>query len=144
MSVAGRLAGQFRQADDGMGMDVDQAAGLPGAAALAEVAEDGAGLLLGQVAMEHRRALALGEATLAGVAVEQPDVVALAVAGADREVAGVAPAEDGASGILAAEAREVVHGPGAPHRPGREGIRVGDGNASDIPTLIPRSVFNRS
>jgi hypothetical protein len=138
------LAGQFRQADDRIGVDVDQAAGLPDAAAFAEVVEDRAGLLLGEMAMEQRRALALGEAVLAGVAVEQPDVAVLAVAGADREVAGVAPAEERAIGVLAAEVREVVHGTESPRRPGREGIRDGDGNASGINTLIPRSVFNRS
>jgi hypothetical protein len=142
MSVAGMLPGPLGQADDRIGVDVDQAAGLPDAAAFAEVVEDRAGLLLGEMAMEQRRALALGEAVFAGLAVEQPDVVALAVAGADREVAGVAAAEEGAIGILAAEAREVVHGTAAPRRGRRDEIR--DGNASGITTLIPRSVFNGS
>jgi hypothetical protein len=144
MSVAGMLAGQFRQADDGIGVDVDQAAGLPDAAAFAEVVEHRAGLLLGQMAMEQGRALALGEAIFAGLAVEQSDVVALAVAGADGEVAGIAPAEEGAIGILAAEAREIVHGMGTPRRSGRDGISDGERRASAIPTLIPCSVFNRS
>jgi hypothetical protein len=137
-------AGHLRQADDRIGVDVDQAPGLSDAAALAEVVEDGAGLLLGQMGVEQRCALALGEAIFAGLAVEQPDVALLAVAGADREVAGVAPAEEGAIGILAAEAREIVRGTGAPRRPGREGIRDGAGNASGITTLIPCSVFNSS
>jgi hypothetical protein len=144
MSVAGMLAGQFRQADHGIGVDVGQAPGLSDAAALAEVMEDRAGLLLGQMAVEQRGALALGEPVSAGLAVEQPDVIVLAVAGADREVAGAAAAEEGAIGILAAEEREVVHGTGAPHRPGREGIRDEDGETSGITTLIPRSLFNRS
>ncbi len=144
MSVAGMIPGQFRQADDRIGVDVDQAPGLPDAAAFAEVMEHRAGLLLGQMAMEQRRALALGEAILAGLAVEQSDVVLLAVAGADGEVAGVATSEEGAIGILAAEAREIVHGMGAPRRPGREGISDGERKVSGIPTLIPRSVFNRS
>jgi hypothetical protein len=65
----------------------------------------------------------LGEAVLAGVAVEQPDVVLLAVASADREISGVAPSVGGAVGILAAEASEVVHGWEAPGGPGRVGIR---------------------
>jgi hypothetical protein len=60
--------------------------------------------------MEQRCALALGEAVLAGVAVEQPDVVSFAVAVANGEVSGIASAEQGAIGFLAAEAREVVHG----------------------------------
>jgi hypothetical protein len=110
MSVAGMLSGQFRQADDRIAVDLDQASGLPNAAALGEVVEHGAGLLLGQVGVEKRRALALREARLAGVAIEQPDVILLAVATADGEVSVVALAEQGAIGILAAEASEVVHG----------------------------------
>jgi hypothetical protein len=144
MSVAGMLPGQFRQADDRIGVDVDQAPGLPDATAFAEVVEDRAGLLLGEMAMEQGRALALGEAVLAGVAVEQSDVVVLAVAGADREVTGVAPSEEGAVGILAAEAREIVHGMEVPRRPGRDETSDGERQASGIPTLIHRSVFNRS
>ena len=123
MSVVGMSAGQFRQSDDRIGVDVDQASGLSDAAALAEVLEDGAGLLLGQVGVEQGRALALGEAVFAGLAVEQADVVVLAVTGADGEVCGVASAVGGAIGILAAEAREIVHGTGAPRRVGRDGIR---------------------
>jgi hypothetical protein len=123
MSVAGVIAGQLRQAGDRVAVDVDQASGLSDAAALGEVPEDGAGLLLREVGVEQRRALALGEAVLAGVAVEQSDVALLAVAGADGEVCGVAPAVGRAIGILAAEAREVVHGTGSPHRPGRVGLR---------------------
>jgi hypothetical protein len=73
--------------------------------------------------MEQRCALALGEAVLAGVAVEQPDVVGLAVARADREVSCVALAEPGAIGHLAAEASEVVHGWETPGGPGRVGVR---------------------
>lgn len=103
------LSGQFRQADDAISVDVDQASGLSDAAAFGEVWEDGAGLLLGQVGVEQRGALALGEAGLAGVTGEQSDVVRFAVAVADREVCGVASAVQGALGILAAEAREVVH-----------------------------------
>jgi hypothetical protein len=114
MSVVGVLSGQFRQADDRIGVDVDQASGLSDAAALAEVLEDGAGLLVGEVGVEQGRALALGEAVFAGLAVEQADVVVLAVAGADGEISGVASAEEGAVGFLAAEAREIVHGTEAP------------------------------
>jgi hypothetical protein len=111
------------QADDGIAVDLDQASGLPDAAALGEVLEHRAGLLLGQVGVEQRRALALGEARLAGVAVEQPDVVLFAVAAAYGEVSGVASAVKGAMGILAAEACEVVHGWKTPGEPGQVGIR---------------------
>jgi hypothetical protein len=123
MSVAGVCAGQFRQAGDGIAVDLDQASGLSDAAALGEVLEHGARLLVGEVGMEQGRALALGEAILAGLAVEQTDVVVLAVAGADGEVSGVASAVGGAIGILAAEACEVVHGSKTPGGPGRVGIR---------------------
>src|SRR5262249_34400789 len=71
--------------------------------------EHGEGLLLGEMAVEQGCALALGETILADVAVEQADVVLLAVAGADREIAGVTASVEGAVGILTAEAREVVH-----------------------------------
>jgi hypothetical protein len=73
------------------------------------VLEHGEGLSLGEMAVEQGRALALGEAVLAGLAVEQSDVILLAVAGADREVAGVTRAVEGALRVLTAEAREVVH-----------------------------------
>jgi hypothetical protein len=123
MSVAGMLPDHLRQADDGIAVDDDQAPGLSDAAALGEVSEHGACLLVGQVGVEQRRALALGEAVLAGVAVEQPDVVPFAVAVADGEVCGVASAVEAAIGILAAEACEVVHGLKTPGGPGRVGIR---------------------
>src|SRR5512143_3718267 len=108
MSVAGVCSGSLGQADDRIAVDVDQASGLSDAAAFGEVVEHGAGLRLGQVGMEQGRALAFGEAILAGVAVEQPDGVLRAIARADREVSGVPSAVEGAIGFLAAEAREIV------------------------------------
>jgi hypothetical protein len=123
MSVVGVSAGHLRQAGDGVAVDIDQASGLSDAAALGEVLEHGAGLLVGQVGMEQGRAFALGEAVLAGVAVEQADVVVLAVAGADGEVPCMASAVEGAIGLLAAETSEVVHGMGSPRRQGRVGLR---------------------
>ena len=105
------LSGLFRQADDRIGVDVDQASGLWDAAAFGEVLEHGAGLLFGQVSREQGRALALGEAVLAGLAVEQADVVVLAVAGADCQVAEAPLTMIGTGVVLAAEAGEVlVHG----------------------------------
>src|SRR4051794_22203206 len=144
MSVAAMLPDHSCQADDGIAVDFDQASGLPDAAALGEVLEHRAGLLLGQVGVEQRRALALGEAVLAGVAIEQPDVILFAVAAADGEVSGVALAEQGAIGILAAEASEVVHGWRTPGGPGRVGIRVSYCDASDITTPVPNPVFSSS
>jgi len=123
MSVVGVLSGQFRQANDGIAVDVDEASGLSDSASLGEVPEHGAGLLLGQMGVEQWRALALGEAVLAGLAVEQADVVVLAVAAADGEVCVAALAEEAAIGILAAEACEVVHELKTPGGPGRVGVR---------------------
>jgi hypothetical protein len=90
-------------------VDADETSGLPDAAALVEVLEHGVGLVLGQMAVEQGCALAFGEAGLAGVAVEESDVSVLAVAAADGEIAGVALSVSGAVGVLAAEAREVIH-----------------------------------
>ena len=126
MSVAGVLSGQFRQPDDGIGVDLDQASGLADAAAFAEVLEDGASLLLGEVSVEQGRPFALGEAVFADLAGEQSDGLVLAVAGANREITGVASAEEGAIGILAAEARKIIHGTEAPHRTGRDRMRNRD------------------
>jgi hypothetical protein len=109
MSVVGMVAGGAGQSDDGVAMDADEAFGLTDAVALGQVMEHGAGRLVGESAIEQRRALALGEAGLAGVAVEQADVMLLAVAVADGEVAGPSSPVEGAVGILATEAGEVVH-----------------------------------
>ena len=103
------LSDDAGQPSDGVGVDADQASGGADAAALVEVLEHGEGLLLGEMAVEQGRALALGEARLARLAVEQSDVALLAVAGADREIAGVTGAVEGALRVLTAEAREVVH-----------------------------------
>jgi hypothetical protein len=109
MSVVGVITGGSGRSDDGVAMDPDEAFGLADAIALGEVMEHGAGLLVGEPAIEQRRALALGEAGLAGVAIEQTDVIPLAVAGAHREVTGPSSAVEGAVGILATEAGEIVH-----------------------------------
>jgi hypothetical protein len=109
MSVVGMLSGDAGQTSDGVGVDADQASGGADAAALVEVLEHGEGLLFGEMAVEQRRALALGEAVLARLAVEQSDVALLTVAGADREIAGVTGAVEGALRVLTAETREVVH-----------------------------------
>jgi hypothetical protein len=109
MSVVGMLSDDAGQASDGVGIDADQASGAADATALVEVLEDGEGRFFGEMAVGQGRALAFGEAVLAGLAVEQSDVVLLTVAGADREVTGVAGAVQGAFRVLTAEAREVVH-----------------------------------
>jgi hypothetical protein len=103
------MTGDAGQSADGVGIDADQASGLADAAAFVEMLKHGESLLLGEMAVEQGCALALGEPILAGVAVEQADVVLRAVAGADREIAGVTAGVEGALGVLTAEAREVVH-----------------------------------
>ena len=110
MSVVGVVASGSGQADDGVAMDTDEAAGLSDAVAFGEVIEHRMGRLVGEAAVEQWRALALGEAGLAGVAIEQANVIPLAVAVADGEVTGPSLAVEGAIGILATEAGEIVHG----------------------------------
>jgi hypothetical protein len=90
-------------------MDADEPPGLPDAVALVQVLQDGDGGRLGELAAVQGRALAFGEAGAAAVAVELAELVVLAVAAADGEVAGVTGAVELAVGILAAKAREVVH-----------------------------------
>ena len=68
-------------------MDADQAARLPGAVALGQMIEHRPGLVLRQVRAEEGSAFAFGEAVFAGPAVEQADVIVLAEAAADWEVA---------------------------------------------------------
>jgi hypothetical protein len=103
------LSGGAGESDDGVAVDADEPSGGSHAAALVEVLEDGEGRPFRQVAAVQRRAFALREAGAAGVAVELPELFGLAVAAADREVAGIAPTVELALGILAAEAGEVVH-----------------------------------
>jgi hypothetical protein len=110
MSVVGMLSGDASQSDDGVGIDADESPCGADATALIEVLEYGEGLLVGEMGVEQGRALALGEAVFAGVAVKQSDVALFAVAGADREITGIAPTVDGTDGVLAAKASEVVHG----------------------------------
>src|SRR5206468_3056743 len=69
----------------GVLVDLDQAAGGPGAAALAEVIEDGQGLLVGQPGVLQDGPLALGEGPLAGAAVDQADTSCLATEAAEVE-----------------------------------------------------------
>jgi hypothetical protein len=110
MSVVGVLPGGAGQADDGVAVDADEAAGLADAAALGQVLQNRDGGFLGEVAAIQRRALALREAGAAGVAVELSELLVLAESAADREVTGAALTEERAVRILAAEAGKVVHG----------------------------------
>src|SRR5262245_35703838 len=89
LGVVGVLAGGAGEPDGGVAVDTDEPSGGADAAPLVEVLEHREGLLLKQVAAVERRALALGEAGPAGVAVVLAELLVLAEAAADREVAGV-------------------------------------------------------
>jgi hypothetical protein len=110
VGVSGVLSGQAGQPHDGIAMDPDEAFGLADTVAFDEMLQDGDDFLRGQAGVGERGALAFGKSALAGVAIEQSDLLMPAVAVADREIAGVASAVERAFGVLAAEAREVVHG----------------------------------
>ena len=114
------LPGGAGEPDDGVAVDADEPPGGADAAALVEVIEDGEVLLLGEMAAVERRALALGEAGAAIVAVELSELLVLTEASADGEVAGATSAVERAVGVLAAEAGEVVHGSGWQEVPGWE------------------------
>src|SRR5262249_35144353 len=107
----GVATGEQGQSCDGILTDPHQPGGLADAAAVGEVLGDRRDLVVRQLGVEQRGALELGEAGLAGVAVQQP-VIGLAEAAADREVAGAPLAVPRAVAILAAEAVEVVRGHG--------------------------------
>jgi hypothetical protein len=102
-------AGLACQPGDGVLVDAHQPGGLADAAAVGEVSEDGQDFVVGEFGIEQRCALELGEAGLAGAAVEQ----AMSGPGEvsdDEEVVLAASAVEVAVGILAAEAVEVVRG----------------------------------
>jgi hypothetical protein len=122
VELAGVAAGEQAEAADGVLADADQARGLSDATAVGEVGQDGQELGAGEASAEQGRALALGEAVSAGLTVEEPVLVGLAVAHANGEVAGAAPAVVRAVGVEAAEAAEVVQrvSPGKEPRMGSE------------------------
>jgi hypothetical protein len=106
LGVATCLEGQ---ADHRVLVDADEAGGLADAHALAEVGQDGQGLVLGQSAVEEGGALPLAEAVLAGAAGEATPLLVSAVTEGHAEVAQAALAVVGACGILAAKGLEFVH-----------------------------------
>ena len=95
-------------AADGVLIDTNETGGLPDAAAVLEVLEDGQGSVAGESGAEEGGALAFGEARLAGTAGEQAAAI-LAVAEGDAEVAVAAQTVVGAVGVLTAEGVQVVH-----------------------------------
>jgi hypothetical protein len=73
------------------------------------VVQDGLDLLVGQTGLLQDGALALGEASLAGAAVDHPDASGLAAVASEGEISETSTARIGASGILAAEVFDGVH-----------------------------------
>ena len=114
MGLPGVGAGLEGIADDGVLIDARQAGGLPDAAAVLEVSEDGEGFVVRQSCAEQGRALALGEARLAATAGEHAPLLVRAVAEGGAEVAWAAPAVVGALGVLAAKPVKVFHEGGPP------------------------------
>ena len=101
--------GQGDVTGDGVLIDIHQAAGGPGPAALADVAQDIEGLRIGQAGPLKDGALALGEAGLAGAAVDHADAFGFAAVAAEGEIT-VAPEPCvGAAGILATEVLDGLH-----------------------------------
>ena len=97
-------------ADHRVAVHADQPSGGPHPVAIGQVFDQLDGLLLGQARSEERSALAFGEAVLAGPAVEEPMLLGLAVAGADRQIADAPLAVVGAIRVLAAEAGQILPG----------------------------------
>src|SRR5262245_51853211 len=106
--MLGMLAGGLGQADDGVLADTNQAHSLSDSTPIGQVSEDAEAFVARQPAVE-RGGLALGEAILAYVTVQQAVLALLAVATVDGDVAPAALAVAGAVGVLAAEALQVVH-----------------------------------
>jgi hypothetical protein len=103
------FSGSAGQAGDGVAVDADEAAGLPGAVSLSEVIEHRTSLVLREVRAKKGSAFALGEAVFAGPAIKQADVVLLAEMPADSKVSCAAMAVKRTVRMQAAEARKVVH-----------------------------------
>jgi hypothetical protein len=122
---------------DGVATDAREPCGLSDAVPLGQVLQDRDGGRLGEVAAVEWRPLALREAGAAGVTVELAGLLVLAVAAADREVAGAPSAVEGTIRVLAAEASEIVHEANWPRRRGRAGTGMGfqEGHSSYVQSL---------
>jgi hypothetical protein len=108
--LAGVVAGEPGESVDGVFADPGEACGLADAAAVGEVGQYRPELIGGQAGVEERGALALGEAGLASLAVEQAAARPGAGAHTDGEVGVVTATVVGAIGVQAAKATEVIQG----------------------------------
>jgi hypothetical protein len=129
--------GEAGQSDHGVGLDADEAAGLSDAVALGQVLEDSDSGWLPEPAAVQRRALAFGNASATALAIQKSKLLVLAVAAADREIAGVAPAVERTVGIVAAEAGQVVQGVSGLGASGQDGITRWERSTSFILRRIP-------
>jgi hypothetical protein len=110
VDLPGVLAGDDGQADHGVLVDADEAAGLTHATTLLEVLQDGQGFVVGELAAVQGGALAFAETVLAGAAGEDAPLLVGAITEADTQVVKAALAVVGALGVLTAEDFQVVHG----------------------------------
>jgi len=103
VGVLGVLTGDAAVAGDGVGRDPAEPPGLAEAAAVGDVLQDRFDLLGRQSGIERGRALALGEAGLAGPAAEHASGLLGPVAAGHGQVSGPPLAVAGAVGIQAAD-----------------------------------------
>jgi hypothetical protein len=104
------IAGLSGVSGDGVAVDPDEPLGLADAATLGDVRQQVGDLLAGQVRSEQGRALALGEAGLAGATAEHATRLSGPVTAGLGQVSGVTFAVIGTGRIQAAETGEVIHG----------------------------------
>ena len=96
-------SGKCQVAGDGILVDLDQAAGGAGAAALAEVVEDGESFLVGESGMLQDGPFPLGEGAFAGATEDQTDATGFAAETTKVEIFAASQARLGAVVVLAAE-----------------------------------------
>src|SRR5215210_6406707 len=101
------LAGHRGQAYDRVLVDADQACRLPDPTVLLQMLEDGDGFVLGEFAVEQRRAFAFGKTLLTGAA-SQHAALLRAIAKADAQVIQSSAAVVLAVAILAAIDFQVI------------------------------------
>jgi hypothetical protein len=103
VGILGVFARQPRQPHDRVAVDSGETFGLANPVAFDQMLKNGDSFCLRQTRVEQRRALAFREPRLTSIAVEQANVLVLAVAITDREVAGAALTMKHALRILAAK-----------------------------------------
>jgi hypothetical protein len=126
VQVTGVFTGALAQAADRVAVHLAESAGLADPASLGAVLQDRLGLFRRQPGIEQGRPLPLGEAGLAGAAAEHTSLLVGTIATGHSQISGPPLAMLGALGILAAEAREVVHGAAPPVRSVEEILSCGD------------------